>query len=440
MDNDKLKNQVALIREVFAYTHRFKNSTFVIKIDSSIIDEPAFPVLARDISLLKGNGVRIILIPGARERIDEILNRYNIKCIKKNGIRITPADVIPFIKMAAFDTANKVMTALSAYGENAVIGNWVKARSIGVRNGTDFLHTGKVEKIKSETIGKLLDEGLIPILPSIGWNATGLPYNISSDDLALCTALQMNAKKLFYINGNDILQHPLYKTIEGTNVSEEGRISKMDVGAAKEFLKINSNIPHVSSLQCAINGCEGGVDRVHILDGRIEGVILKEIFSSLGIGTMIHTNIYESIRAMKMDDVAGILSLMKPLIDKGLLVNRTKVDLLTQIDYFTVYSMDNMIHGCAALIPFGKDFGEIAGIAADPSFSHLGIGKKLISYLVEKAEKNRIKHIFVLTTDATDWFLSHGFRIVSINEIPEERQQTYNNKRNSRILMIDIRE
>jgi len=438
MDNKKLKDQVSLIREVFAYTHRFKKSTFVIKIDSSIIDEPAFPVLARDISLLKGNGIRIILVPGASERIDEILARYNIRCEKKQGIRITPPEAVPFIKMAAFDTANKVMTALSAYGENAVIGNWVKARSIGVRDGVDFLQTGHVEKVKSDTIKKLLDEDLIPILPSIGWNSTGLPYNISSDDLAQKTALQMDAKKLFYITGDDILQSPPYEATAGSNISSEGRISKMDVRGAKEFLKLNEKLPHKQILQSAVEASEKGIDRVHILDGRIEGVILKEIFSSLGIGTMIHTNIYESIRPMIPNDIAGIQSLMKPLIDKGLLVNRTKEELLSHLDFYTVYSMDNMIHGCAALIPFGRGYGEIAGIAVDNSFNHLGIGKKLISFLLSKGRDIGMKSIFVLTTEATDWFLSHGFRPVSIEELPKERQKTYNNKRNSRILMISL--
>ncbi len=438
MDNDKLKNQVSLIREVFTYTNRFKDSTFVIKIDSSIIEESTFPVLARDICHLKRNGIKIILIPGAIERIDEILSRYNIECRKKNDIRITPEEAIPFIKMAAFDTANKIMTALSAYEENAIIGNWVKARSIGVQDGVDFLFTGKVEKIKTETIHKLLDEDLIPILPSIGWNSIGLPYNIASDDLALTTALQMKADKLFYITRNDILQSPPFLTTEGTNISKEGRISKMNIVAAKEFLIKNPDIPNNIPLKYTIEACEKGVDRVHILDGRIEGVILKEIFSSLGIGTMIHTNIYESIRPMRNDDVAGILSLMKPLIDKKLLINRTREDLLTRIDNYTVYSMDNMIHGCAALLPFDRNFGEIAGIAVDPSFNHLGIGRKLVSFLINKGRKAEMKHIFVLTTEAIDWFLSLGFRTVAIDKIAAEKQKNYNSKRNSRILMIDI--
>ena len=103
-----------------------------------------------------------------------------------------------------------------------------------------------------------------------------------------------------------------------------------------------------------------------------------------------------------------------------------------------VYSMDNMIHGCASLIPFSNATGEIAGIAVDNSFNHLGIGKKLIKYLLTKGAEQGLKRIFVLTTEATDWFLSHGFRSISINELPRERQKTYNNKRNSRILMIDL--
>ncbi|MDA3808739.1 MAG: amino-acid N-acetyltransferase [Spirochaetaceae bacterium] len=439
MDNKNLQDQIALIREVFAYTHRFKESTFVIKIDSSIINEPTFSVLAKDISLLKGNGIRIILVPGSRIRIEEILNQYNIDWQVINGVRVTPPEAIPFIEMAAFDTANKVMTALSAYGENAVIGNWVKARSVGVIDGQDYQFTGKVEKVNILTIEKLLDEDLIPILPSIGWNSTGIPYNISSDDLAQATALQIGAKKLFYITCYDILRSPPYIVPEGTNISKEGRISKMDISAAEEFLEMNPSLPGKTTIISAIDATEKGTDRVHILDGRIEGVILKEIFSSIGVGTMILANIYESIRPMMADDVAGVISIMEPLIEQGLLVKRTEEDLLIQRKYYSVYAIDNMIRGCAALIPYGKKSGEIAGIVVDASFSHLGIGNKLVSFFLEKAKELKMKQVFVLTTEATDWFLSHGFRTVTINELPEERQKTYNNKRNSRILLIDIK-
>ena len=438
MDSPALKDQVSLIREVFAYTHRFKKSTFLIKLDNAIIDEPSFPVLARDISLLKGNGIRIILIAGARDRIDDILQKYGIACRFHNGTRITPSEAIPFIKMAAFDTANKVMTALSAYGENAVIGNWVKARAVGVVDGLDYLNTGKVEKVDNRTISKLLDEDLIPIIPSIGWNSTGLPYNINSDNLAVTAAIEMEARKLFYITEKEILTTPPFKIAGESNISRDGRISKMDIKAARQFLKLNRDLPHGPILECAIEACEKGTDRVHVLDGRIEGVLLKEIFSSLGCGTMIHKNIYESIRPMENDDTPAILSLMRPLIDKGLLVKRTREDLLNRRMNYAVYSMDNMIHGCAALIPFGKDYGEIAGIAVDASFNHLGIGRRLVSFFLDRAREEGLKKVFVLTTEATDWFLSHGFKIVSKRELPPERQTSYNNKRNSRILMMDL--
>lgn len=436
-DNLSLTDQVSLIREVFAYTRRFRRSTFVIKIDCSIIDEPGFPVLARDISLLKGNGIRIIIIPGARERIDQILNTYNISCDEVNGIRVTPPEAIPFIKMAAFDTANKVMTALSAFGENAVIGNWVKARAYGVIDGRDFLNSGKVEKINSQMLEKLLDEDLIPIIPSIGWNSTGLPYNIGSDDLALATALQMQAGKLFYIGKSDILYSPPYNVAPGTGVAADGRISKMNAKAARDFLEANRELPGRHVLDCSIQACENGIDRVHILDGKIEGVILKEIYSSLGSGTMIYTNIYESIRPMEEEDVTAILTLMAPLIEKGLLINRTREDILNKKEHYAVYSIDNMIHGCAALIPFGKDHGEIAGIAVDPLYNHLGIGKRLVSYFVEQAREKGMRSVFVLTTEAVDWFLAHGFSTATLEDLPAEKQKSYNNRRNSRILMMD---
>ena len=135
MDTQYSHEHVDLIREVFHYTRRFKNSTFVIKIDSPVITDPGFPVLCRDLALLHEVGIRIIIIPGARERIDEILDRFSVKWKLAGGTRIASEEAIPFIKMAAFDVANKVMTSLAAGKVNAVIGNWVRARAKGVIDG-----------------------------------------------------------------------------------------------------------------------------------------------------------------------------------------------------------------------------------------------------------------------------------------------------------------
>ena len=438
MDKSQLREHVDLIREVFSYNRRFKDSLFVIKIDSSIIDHNYFTILVRDLSLLHQNGIRFVIIPGAHDRIDEVLKQYKIPYNSIDGIRISSDEAIPFIKMAAFDVSNKVMTQLSGYDIPSVIGNWVKARALGVVNGIDFQNTGRVDKIKTEAIETLLKEDHIPIFPCIGWNSNGDPYNISSDELARAIAIELGASKLFFIGSDGVLSPDNCNIPTDMPLSEEGRISKLSLSQAASLIEINPENSQMVRIRMALSACEGGVNRVHIIDGRSDGALLKEIFSNLGIGTMIYNNIYERIRNMKSKDISAVLSLMKPFVDKGILVSRTRKNLEEKLEDFVVYSMDGIIHGCAALHRYSEDLAEIAALAVDQKFVHLKIGGKIVSYLLEQAEKEGLKQVFVLTTQTSDWFQTLGFEPAEVADLPNEKRVQYNKDRNSRILMYSF--
>jgi len=178
MDALSLKQQVEVIRQAFGYINQFKGKTFVITIESALLSHPLFPVLIRDLVLLHRMGIPIILVPGARERIDEVLKKYNIRCKRVNGVRISPPEAIPLIKMAAFDVSNKIMTMLTENGAHAAIGNWVRAKSLGVRNGVDFQGSGVVEKVQVDIVRKVIAEGLIPIFPTLTFIGTAFAFFI----------------------------------------------------------------------------------------------------------------------------------------------------------------------------------------------------------------------------------------------------------------------
>ncbi len=434
-----MREHVDLIREVFSYNRRFQGALFVLKIDSPIIDHPYFSLLVKDLALLHQNGIRIIIIPGAHDRINEILDQYKIPYESEKGVRISSEEAINFIKMAAFDVSNKVMTLLSGNGIPSVIGSWVKARAIGVVDGVDFQHTGSVDKISTDAVNTLLNEGHIPIFPCIGWNSNGDPYNISSDELSRVIAQSMGANKLFYLSAEDVLTDKTCVIPDEVNPSSEGRLSKLSLSQAEQFIKLNSGNPLIEKIQSAVTACREGVDRVHILDGRIEGAVLKEIFSNLGIGTMIYSNIYERIRPMKQQDISSVLGLMKPFVDKGILVPRNRAKLEEQLDDFVVYAMDGIIHGCAALHLYEDGKAEIAGLAVENKFIHLNIGRKMVSYLLEKGKEQGLKEIFVLTTQTSDWFLNMGFTPAGLNDLPEAKKAQYNRDRNSRILVYQFK-
>lgn len=441
MDEDLLQSQVDLIREVFLYSNRFDGKCFVIQIASNIVEDDRFPTLVRDLAILQKSGIRLVLVPGAGKRIDEVLKSYGVETPRVGGVRISPSEHMGLIKMAAFDIANMVMTQLSSQKVDAVIGNWVTARALGVRDGVDFQDTGMVAKVNVPLLEKIMAEGLVPILPCIGWSSTGVPYNLSSLELATHLAVQLKSEKMFYVSDGVELRAESYALPGEGIVVRDGAISRFDTQAAERFLEANPAIgqPMVRDLlKSAARAAREGVERVHLLNGRVEGVILKEIFSSVGQGTMVHANPFESIRPMRAEDVAQVLHLMEPNIEKGILLKRSADDLLEAMAEFHVYENDGTVRGCGALHPYGGEGAEIAGIAVDPNFNHLGIGQKLVRFLVERARQSGIRRVFLLTTQTGDFFESTGFRKGGLADLPAEKRENYNAQRKSRVYYQDL--
>ncbi len=440
MESHKLQEQVELIREVFEYIHRFQGKTFVIKIDCSLMDRPFFPLLLRDLVLLHRQGIRIVLVPGARQRIDEILNRYGVRWETVEGVRVTTAEAIPFVKMAAFDVSNRLMTQLAANSADGVIGNWVKARSLGVRKGIDYQHTGAVERIEADIVRKVLAEGLVPILPNIGWNAAGTPYNVSSNELACVVGRTLAAEKLFFISDHRGVIGGQYKLPRGTPVSDEGVVTHLSVAEAQKLLEKNPGDPMLELVRLACQACREGVSRVHIVNGEIEGVVLKEIFSSVGCGTMVYANEHENVRPMRRADIPEVLSLMRPFIEKEVLVERREDDLAARLGDFVVYEVDGLIHACGALHRSGEDpqRGELAAVAVDETYAGFGVGRRIVTFLLERAGELGLRQVYVLTTQTADWFVQFGFRDGVVEDLPEDRRRQYDRQRNSRVLLLDV--
>jgi amino-acid N-acetyltransferase len=441
MDMLSFSDQVDTIRTAFSYINRFQGHTFVIKIASSLFPHALFPLLIKDISLLHKMGIRIVLIPGARERINEILATYNINCQTADNIRITPEEAMPFVKMAAFDVSNKLMTLLAENDTSAIIGNWVKARSMGVINGIDYQSSGTVEKVKTELVEKMLQEGLIPIFPNIGWSATGRPYNISSNELSFTVSKDLKATKLFFITDFGGISSEGFNVPEGLYINSDKHITQFTVPQARAFFDLNKEkvkTKEYELLNIAYNACINGVNRVHIIDGSIEGMLLKEIFSNRGLGTMIYNNPYENIRAARYSDISDIIRVMQPAIAEKILIPRTPEGIEEKINDYIIYEVDGTPHACGALHIYNNGQGEIAAIAVDKTYTNLGIGNKIVDFLLDKATKLNLKQVFVLTTQTADWFLQCGFEKGTISDLPEEKQKQYNRERNSLIFIYPL--
>ena len=360
--------------------------------------------------------------------------------------------------MAAFDTSNIVMTALAGEGKDALIGNWVKAREKGIINGINYGSSGEIERLKIPAIEQVLEQGFIPIFPCIGWNNTGTAYNISSTSLAAELAIRLSAQKLFFVTSDMVISHIPEASVLQNEALPNTPIPAMDLDEVQTYIKIlekqintaSSNVLNITThdmdenankltlLNIADMACLKGVTRVHIINGSLDGALPCEIFSGLGSGTMIYKNNYGGIHSMTQNEIPDVLNLMRPFIEKGILLERNAQVLKDQLDDFIVYEMDGGIKACAALHIYEDQQAEIAAIAVDETSFNLGTGPKLVNYLINKAKKLDSTDLFVLTTQTADWFLKLGFTESTIDSLPKKRRQQWTPNRGSKVLRIKL--
>lgn len=437
--------QTERIRDVIRYIKKFKETTIVIRLSDNVLMHPLFSSHIHDLALLYNLGIHLIIIPGAQNHISQVLNAYHVPWELKKGIRTTTEQAMDFIKMAAFDTSNRIMTALSSEHLNAVIGNWVRARGRGVVDGIDFGSAGFVDKIDITSLKRVISDGFIPILPCVGWSSIGKPYNIASTELATTVAIAIKAEKLFFLSCGTTISIDDYTFPPESALSPEGRLAAMPVDSINSFIDLNrqlkeSNPDLIELLQQSQHACKNGVLRTHILDATIDGVIPAEIFSELGAGTMIYQNDYGIFRAMKKEDIPAVLSLMNPFVEKDILLPRTQENFDQCFNDYLIFEIDGGVRACGALHIYPNNTGEIAGLAVDELYAHMGVGPKLMLNLITKAKNLKLTQLFVLTTQTADWFERFGFKKTEVSHLPEQRKAKWSEKRGSLVLMLNLNE
>jgi amino-acid N-acetyltransferase len=192
-------------------------------------------------------------------------------------------------------------------------------------------------------------------------------------------------------------------------------------------------------LPAAIRACEQGVARAHMISRHIDGAIIQELFTLEGIGTMVTELPLETMRQANIDDVGGILQLIEPLENEGVLVRRGRERIEMEIDHFYVMEHDNRTIGCAALYPFSQEkMAEFACLAIDNQYRGGGRGDKLFNYCQNQAKELGFKQLFCLTTRTEHWFLERGFVEGNIAQLPHEKQKMYNYQRNSKVFIKNL--
>ncbi|XP_058006208.1 probable amino-acid acetyltransferase NAGS2, chloroplastic isoform X2 [Hevea brasiliensis] len=385
-------------------------------------------------------------------------------------------------------------------GVSVASGNFLAAKRRGVVEGVDFGATGEVKKVDVIRMRERLDGGCIVLLSNLGYSSSGEVLNCNMYEVATACALAIGANKLICIIDGPILDdsgHLIrFLAIEEADMLIRERAKQNEIAAhyvkavgKEDFTSFEHNDSvkvmssshngkplngrhsltfqngvgfdhgnglwsgeqgfaiggherqsrsngYLSELAAAAFVCKGGVQRVHLLDGTIGGVLLLELFKRDGMGTMVASDVYEGTRMARVTDLSGIRQIIQPLEDSGVLVRRTDEELLKTLDSFVVVEREGQIIACAALFPFFEEkCGEVAAIAVSPECRGQGQGDKLLDFIEKKASSLNLEMIFLLTTRTADWFKRRGFSECSIDMIPEKKRKKINLSRNSKYYM-----
>lgn len=419
------------------YINAHRNKTFVIMFDGEAVLHDNFQHIIHDIALLHSLGIHLILVHGARPQINLNLATSQISTPFHRQRRITTRESLSCVMNAVGSIRLQIEALLSMglanspmYGAriDVVSGNFVTAKPYGIRDGIDFQLTGEVRTVDTNAIQRHLDSHNIVMLGPTGYSTTGEVFNLLAEEVATKTAIRIKADKLIFLGK----QHGLLNT-DG-QLQREVQPSQLDAYIMQDAQDLPSELS--LQLRAAQEASMNGVNRVHLISYAHDGALLEELFTRDGSGTLITDAHYEDVRMATIQDVGGLINLLRPLEEEGILVYRSRERLENEIEQFAVIERDGMILACAALYPIpttGNELrsAEIACVAVDPSYRKSNRGSQILNYLEDKARSMGIQRLFILTTRTAHWFLEQGFEQSSVDDLPDARQALYNYQRNS---------
>ncbi|WP_106477561.1 amino-acid N-acetyltransferase [Phytohalomonas tamaricis] len=420
------------------YINAHRGRTFVILIEGEALREERRDALIQDLALLHTLGVRLVLVLGVRAQVREAFAHIGLEPQPHQGRFVVNQDMMAIIEREVATLRLAIEARLSLGLPNtplhgveltAVSGNLVMAKPLGVREGVDFIHGGEVRRIRAPAIEALLSQRALVVLPPLGYSSTGEVFDLDASEIAQQTAIALKADKLIVIG-------------EARGLSDgDGRLQRQL--APTEAEEVAVRCPPESELArhllAACQAARHGVARTHLISWHDHDALLGELFTRDGVGTMITRDRYEQLRRARLEDIAGLLELLNPLEEKGILIARSRERLEHAIDDYIVIDRDGMVIGCAALHPFPEaGMGELACVAVHGAYQGGARGDILLAEIEREAKRRGLSQLFSLTTHTAHWFLEHDFRLGNVDELPENRKLAYNHSRNSKVLIKQL--
>jgi amino-acid N-acetyltransferase len=382
--------------------------------------------------VLRSLNIKIILVHGASHQIELLAKERGMTLSNADGVGITDDATLRVALDAATSVMNDIMQGLTAVDLRCAYANAIIAHPAGILGGVDYQNTGKVERVDTKSLQLFLDQGIIPLIPPMGFDGEGRTFRVNSDAIAVEVAEAMQAMKVLFLSAS-----------EGLIVNGE-TIRQLSIGEAEELMKKKrAAVPPrmLSKLDNAARACRQGVPRVHLLNGNINEALLAEVFSHDGVGTMVYSNEYQQVRRVFKKDVRAVMALIRQSVDSEELVRRNRTDILAHLEDYWVLEIDRTLVGCVALHLYPEaHLAEIACLYIAKNHEGQGHGRKLMAFAEQLAAEKDIRQIFALSTQAFNYFQQKGgFVETTPDALPPERRKKYElSGRNSKVLVKPI--
>ena len=434
MNTRHLPAFVDWFRRAAPYVHQHRDQTFVIHIAGDLLDRATLDGLMRDFALLNALGMRLVIVYSIDAKLRSLAREAGQTPEQAGTLCATDREMLRLAGRLAGETRLELEALLSRGLPNTPMsgsvvrvtsGNYITAKPAGVINGVDLQYTGLVRRIDATGINAALSHGSIVLVPPVGHSVTGEMFNMSSAQIAQEMAGALKADKLLFL-------------LRGALSDAQGQlVRELSTGQAREWLENDTLEESLREpLSLGICACDHGVSRVHFIDQGQDGALLMELFSRDGIATLLTVAAFDDIRPARTEDISGILQLIQPLAEQGLLLPRPRDRLEDRLSDFTVLMRDGMVIACAALRHHtAEHMMELECLAVHSEYHGRGKGRILHDHLQWRAAAAGAHHLYVLTTQAIHWFRELGYEPADIGQLPAERAAEYKPERGSKILI-----
>ena len=275
----------AVLVQALPYIRRFAGKSVVVKLGGAAIDDEVDRALAQDVLLLLSVGVRCVLVHGGGPQVDQVMKRMGKEPEFRDGLRVTDAETLEIVRMVLVGKVNRDLVSTinrEALDEPVAVG--VSGEDGGLLNvvprDSSLGFVGDVESVRANLLHQLLDDGLVPVVSTIGSDGAGQPYNINADEAARAIAVAMGAEKIVYLTAAPGL-------LEDVN-DPDSLVRRLTASELRERIEHESvSAGMIPKLRACADAVDGGVGTAHIIDGRIAHALLIELLTDEGIGTMI---------------------------------------------------------------------------------------------------------------------------------------------------------